>query len=70
MKRWKRTLRIAVKVVAAIAALVFIVANPFFVNGAIAFFLSIPVLLVCLLFWHLLGRDENGGYWPEKPPEQ
>ena len=69
MKRWKRLLRGAVKVIATIAMAVFIVANPLTNNlrNVIAFFISIPVLLLCFFLWLLLNKDKEQGYWPEKP---
>ena len=68
MKRWKLMVRSAVKVVAAIAGVLFLVANPLSANWAIAFFISIPALLVCLFLWHLVDENDDGGYWPQKPP--
>ncbi len=60
------------KVVAVTAGAVFIVANPLSASGrvVIAFFVSIPVLLLCLFLWHLVSENEDGGYWPDKPPQQ
>jgi hypothetical protein len=70
MKPWKRTIRSAVKVVAAIAGIVFLVANPLTAKAGIAFFISVPVLLVCLFLWHLVNDSDDGGYWPETPPDR
>jgi hypothetical protein len=41
MRRWKLTVRSAVKVVAAIAGAVFFVANPLSTNWGTAFFISL-----------------------------
>jgi hypothetical protein len=57
---------VAVKLVAGVAAIVFIVANPIATHGGIPFFVSIPVLLVCFFLWLLLGGGPSG-YWPNKP---
>jgi hypothetical protein len=65
----KRTARVAVKVAAGIAAVVFILANPLMGHGGIAFFLSIPLLLLCFLVW-LLVDGRKSGYWPDKPTDK
>jgi hypothetical protein len=42
------------------------VANPITTHGGIAFFVSIPVLLVCFFLWLILGGGPRG-YWPKRP---
>ena len=69
IRHWKHAVRSAVKVVAVIAGFVFLVANPLSANWPIAFFISVPVLLVCLFLRHLVNENDDGGYWPEKPPD-
>ena len=66
----KRALLIAIKVIAGIAAFVFVVANPLTSRGGIAFFLSIPVLLLCFFVWLLSGGDRHSGYWPHKSSDR
>ena len=63
----KHIIRTAIKVVAAIAAVVLflIPTGPF--HGLILFVGSIVVLLVCLLLWLLLDGTENTGFWPRDP---
>jgi hypothetical protein len=63
----KRIVRSAIKVVAAIAALVFVIAPTHEFNQLLFFIGSMVVLLICLLLWLLLFGDEHTGYWPDKP---
>ena len=57
-------IRRAVKVIATIAAFLFVFSRPLSSNwGAAAFFISIPLLLVCLICWFLLDRMEGKGCW-------
>jgi len=62
----KRRVRAAIKGIAAIAAVAFF-APTSTVAGLIVFVSSIVVLLACLFAWHLVGDDEDVGYWPNKP---
>lgn len=63
----KRIIRSAIKVVAAIAALVFAIAPTHEFNQLLFFVGSMVVLLICLLLWLLLFGDKDTGYWPDKP---
>ena len=56
------------KVVAGIAALVFVFARFTTTTGVLLFVGSIVVLLACFGLLKLLeGDDENTGYWPPDP---
>jgi hypothetical protein len=64
----KRLIRGAIKTVAGIAAVVFIVARMSTNTGLLLFVGSIVVLLVCFVLLRLLeDDDENTGYWPDDP---
>jgi hypothetical protein len=64
----KRLIRGAIKTVAGIAAVVFIVARMSTNTGLLLFVGSIVVLLVCFVLLRLLEEDdENTGYWPDDP---
>jgi hypothetical protein len=63
----KRIVRSAIKVVAVIAAGVFVVVPPG--NQLLLFIGSMAVLLLCLLLWLLLFGDENTGWWPDNPEQ-
>jgi hypothetical protein len=67
MRQPKRIVRAAIKGVAAIAAALGFLAPMRTVTGLIVFASSIVVLLVCLFAWHLVGGDEDVGYWPNGP---
>jgi hypothetical protein len=69
IRHWKQVARSAVKVAAVIAGFVFLVANALSANWPMPFFISVPVLLLCLFLWHLVNENDDGGYWPEKPPD-
>jgi len=71
MELLRRILRKAVKVIAIIAAVVFFFANPLSKHDreVIAFFISLPVFILCALLLYLLNGNRDGGYWP-KPPNQ
>jgi hypothetical protein len=61
----KSLIRGAIKTVAGIAAVVFIVARMSTKTGLLLFVGSIVALLVCFVLLRLLeGDDENTGYWP------
>jgi len=61
----KEVIRAVTKVVAGIAAVVFILARFTTRTGVLLFAGSIVVLLVCFGVLKLLeGDDENTGYWP------
>jgi len=61
----KEVIRAVTKVVAGIAAVVFILARFTTRTGVLLFAVSIVVLLVCFGVLKLLeGDDENAGYWP------
>ena len=61
MPPWKIALRGAVKAVAGIAGLAFFLANPFSANAThiVAFFVSLPVLLVALLVWLIFDLSDH-----------
>ncbi len=62
----KQLIRGVIKLVAGIAAIVFILARMTTNTGLILFVGSIVVLLVCFGLLKLLeGDDENTGYWPD-----
>jgi len=64
----KRLIRGVIKVVAGIAALVFILARMTTTTGLVLFVGSIVVLLACFVLSKLLeDDDENTGYWPDDP---
>lgn len=64
----KRLIRGVIKVVAGIAAIVFVLARMTTNTGLVLFVGSIVVLLVCFGLLKLLeGDDENTGYWPDDP---
>jgi uncharacterized membrane protein YhaH (DUF805 family) len=64
----KRLLRGAIKVLAGIAAVVFVVARMTTNTGLILFVGSIIVLLVCFVLVRLLeSDDESTGYGPDEP---
>jgi Mn2+/Fe2+ NRAMP family transporter len=65
----KRIVRSAIKIVAAIAALVFVIVPTHEFNQLLFFVGSMVVLLVCLLLWLLLFGDEDTGWWPDKPEQ-
>jgi hypothetical protein len=60
MATWKRNTRKAIKVVTGVAVFAFVFANPFTNSTAhiVAFFASIPVLLICFVFWQLLSDGD------------
>ncbi len=66
----KELIRGIIKVVAGIAAVVFILAR-FTTNTEVLLFVgSIVVLLVCFGLLKLLeGDDQNTGYWPRDPKQ-
>src|SRR5690348_12095939 len=57
----RRVVLTIAKVVVAIAGFAFIVANPISGRGTVAFFISVPVLLLCFLLWKLLIPDADNG---------
>jgi hypothetical protein len=64
----KRLIRGAIKTVAGIAAVVFIVARMSTNTELFLFVGAIVVLLVCFVLLRLLeDDDENTGYWPDDP---
>jgi hypothetical protein len=64
----KRLLRAAIKTVAGIAAVVFLLARMTTSTGLVWFVGSMIVLLVCFVSLKFLeGDDENTGYWPPNP---
>jgi len=66
----KRLIRGVVKVVAGIAAVVFILVRFTTTTEVLLFVGSIVVLLVCLGVLRLLeADDENTGYWPDGPKQ-
>lgn len=66
----KELIRGIIKVVAGIAAVVFILARFTTNTGVLLFVGSIVVLLVCFGLLKLLeGDDQNTGYWPRDPKQ-
>jgi O-antigen ligase len=64
----KRLIRGAIKTVAGIAVLVFLLARMRTDTGLLLFIGSIVVLLVCFgLLKFLEDDDDNTGYWPTDP---
>jgi len=66
-KKWQNMVAVTrwtVKAVSVVGFALFLFANPIS-NGraAAAFFVSIPLLLLCLFLWLLLDRIEGKGYW-------
>jgi len=64
----KRILRGVIKVVAAVAAAVFVFDNR--LNGTVGIVLlvgSIVILLVCLFVWLFFDLGGDTGFWPDKP---
>jgi hypothetical protein len=63
-------IRAVTKVVAGIAAVVFILARFTTTTGVLLFAGSIVVLLVCFGVLKLLeDEDEDTGYWPDDPKQ-
>jgi hypothetical protein len=66
----KELIRAVTKVVAGIAAVVFILARFTTTTGVLLFAGSIVVLLVCFGVLKLLeDEDEDTGYWPHDPKQ-
>jgi hypothetical protein len=66
----KELIRAVTKVVAGIAAVVFILARFTTTTGVLLFVGSVVVLLVCFGVLKLLeDDDENTGYWPHDPKQ-
>jgi phosphate starvation-inducible membrane PsiE len=66
----KELIRAVVKVIAGIAAVVFLLARFTTTKGVLLFSGSVVVLLVCLGVLKLLENDdENTGYWPHDPKQ-
>jgi hypothetical protein len=64
----KRLFRAAIKTVAGIAGVVFLLARMTTSTGLFWFVGSIIVLLVCFVLLKFLEEDdENTGYWPSDP---
>jgi hypothetical protein len=64
----KRLIRGAIKTVAGIAVVVFLLARMTTNTGLLLFLGSIVVLLVCFgLLKYLEDDDDNSGYWPTNP---
>lgn len=61
MAGWKHVARLIIKAVAVVAAVAFLLANPLSNSDVhiVAFFASIPTLILCFVFWQLLGGDED-----------
>ncbi len=57
----------AVKVLTAVAALVFVFAPTATFSGLVLFVSSIVMLLLCFIVWSLLGGADNVGSPPRKP---
>jgi O-antigen ligase len=64
----KRLIRGAIKTLAGIAAVVFLLARMKMDTGLLLFIGSIVVLLVCFgLLKFMEDDDDNTGYWPTDP---
>ncbi|MCU1311846.1 MAG: hypothetical protein JWO20_2971 [Candidatus Angelobacter sp.] len=65
MKMLKSVIRNALKVIAGIAAIVWLIANPFTGQGALIFMCATSVGILCLVLYNALDDDEPEAEQPD-----